>query len=237
MTVLVALVLWQWMVKWTGVPNWILPAPSEIGVAFWENRGIIWSNSWPTIRITLLGLGLAVMTALVVALSMNLSHWVKRALYPLLITSQTVPIIALAPLFLIWFGYGVLPKVLVVALVCFFPIAVNLLTGFQETDEDMRKLMDAMGAGKWKRFLKLELPSSLPYFFTGLKIAATYSVMGAVIGEWLGGSEGLGLQLVRASQSFATDLFFAIILVIVTLSLAMVGLVVAFSYLLMPWNR
>lgn len=201
-----------------------------------EKGAIIFDHALQTMQETAIGLLLAIVTAIVVALSMDLSPWIRKAVYPLLITSQTVPIIALAPLFLIWFGYGMLPKVLVVALVCFFPIAVNLADGLKEIDEDMLRFMKAIGANKRQIFTKLKLPSSLPFFFSGLRIAGTYSVMGAVIGEWLGGSKGLGIQLVRASQSYATDLFFAIILVIVGLSLLIFVIIELFSRILMPWN-
>lgn len=234
--VLFALIIWQWSITITKLPAWILPAPSSIFVSLFEKRWIILDHATQTMQETVLGLFIAIVTAIIVALVMDVSPWIRKAIYPLLITSQTVPIIALAPLFLIWFGYGMLPKLLVVALVCFFPIAVNLADGFKEIDEDMLRFMKAIGANRSQIFIKLKLPSALPFFFSGLRIAGTYSVMGAVIGEWLGGSKGLGIQLVRASQSYATDLFFAIILVVVGLSLFIFGIIEIFSRILMPWN-
>jgi ABC-type nitrate/sulfonate/bicarbonate transport system permease component len=142
---------------------------------------------------------------------------------------------AVAPLFIIWFGYGILPKIMVVALVCFFPITVSLVEGMEAADRDMIKLLEAMGASPWQVFKMVSFPGALPSFFSGLKISAAYSIMGAVIGEWLGASKGLGVYMTRSMKSFLTDRVFASIVVISILSLFLFGIIVLIARLLMPW--
>jgi len=154
-----------------------------------------------------------------------------------LVISQAIPIFALAPIMLIWFGVGLLPKILIVGLVCFFPLAVNLVEGFGQVDPEAIDLMQTMQANRWMIMHSVQLPSALPYFFTGLKIAATYSVLGAVIGEWLGARAGLGIYMLRAMNSFRTSDVFASIFVVVVLSLALFKLVEACGWLAMPWKR
>lgn len=234
--VLLALIVWEICVHMFQVPAWILPAPTDVFSTLIQDGSLILYHAVTTIKESILGLLLATAAAIILAVFLDSSQWVRKAFYPLLITSQTIPIIALAPLFLIWFGYGMLPKVLIVALVCFFPIAVNVSDGFRETDPEMLKLLKANGAKGIQIFWKVKLPSSLPFFFSGMRIAATYSVMGSVIGEWLGGSRGLGIQLIRAAQSYRTDLLFAIIVVIVMLSLLVFSIVELLSRVMMPWN-
>jgi ABC-type nitrate/sulfonate/bicarbonate transport system permease component len=160
---------------------------------------------------------------------------VRRTIYPLLVASQTVPILALAPLLIIWFGYGILPKVIVVGLVCFFPIVVSTADGLRVADPDLIALLRAMGANRRQIFWKVRLPGALPSFFSGLKIAITYCVVGAVIGEWVGASRGLGIFMIRSSKNFLTDRVFAAIAVTSLLSIMMFVAVVALEYALLPW--
>jgi ABC-type nitrate/sulfonate/bicarbonate transport system permease component len=169
------------------------------------------------------------------AMVMSLIDIVKETIYPLVIVSQTVPIIALSPLLIIWFGYGILPKVMVVTLVCFFPITVSFFEGLAKVDADTVKVLEAMGASKFQVFRKVQFPAALPALFSGLKISAAYSVMGAVIGEWLGASKGLGIFLTRSMHSFQTEQVFAAIIVISVLSLIFFGLVEITGRLCMPW--
>lgn len=162
---------------------------------------------------------------------------IKNILYPLLVASQTIPIIALAPVIMIWFGLGLLPKVLIVALVCFFPLVINITEGLANVDQDLIELMQVMGAGAWATFKNIQLPFILPYFFSGLKISATYSVMGAVIGEWLGGNSGLGVYMLRTMHTFSTSNLFAAILVVVVLSFGFFKLVELMERIFMPWKK
>ena len=167
---------------------------------------------------------------------MNLSSWIKQIVYPYLIISQTVPIIAVAPLLIIWFGYGISSKIFAVVLMCFFPIALGLYDGFRSVSVDQIRLLKSMGATPYKIFKHLKIPAALPNFFTGLKLAATYSVMGAVIGEWLGGTSGLGIYMTRATKSYQTAHVFAVIIVIVAVSLALFGMVALLDRILMKWK-
>src|SRR5690554_3755527 len=191
----VFLALWELEVHVFDVDMWLLPAPSDIVFAFLHNVEVVNRHMWPTLQEAMLGFATGIAVALSLAVLIELSPWLRRGLYPLLVGTQTVPIIAIAPLFIVWFGYGLLPKVLIVALVTFFPVAVSTVDGLSSADRDMVRLLRSMGAGKWQIFRMVRFPHALPYVFSGLKIAATYSVLGAVIAEWLGADAGLGVML------------------------------------------
>jgi len=234
--ILAILVLWELSVYVTGIEKWILPAPTEIFQSLVNSSDLLVIHSLQTLKETLLGLLLAVIVGIILATLIDVSEWFQKALYPLLVISQTIPIIAVAPLIMIWFGFGILPKVVVVALVCFFPIAINLADGYRTVDITMIRLLETMGATKWQIFKMVKLPGAMPFFFSGLRIAGTYSVMGAVIGEWLGASQGLGILLTRSSQSFLTDRVFATIIVIVFMSLAIFTVVEVLARVTMRWH-
>lgn len=230
------LFLWEIAVIVTKVEKWILPRPSAIFITLAEMRGTIAGHIMQTLTEAVLGLLIAIAAGVLIAILIDASDWVHKAVQPLLVLSQTIPIIALAPLLIIWFGFGMFPKVIVVALVCFFPMAINLSDGFRLVDRDMVKLMKTLGASRGQMFLKLKLPAATPFFFSGLKIAGTYSVMGAVIGEWLGASQGLGILLTRSSQSFLTEKVFATIILIVGLSLIIFAIIELLARVMMPWK-
>jgi ABC-type nitrate/sulfonate/bicarbonate transport system permease component len=232
---IVLLVLWEVLVKLLATPTWLLPAPSQIVQAAFDQQSLLLVHTRQSLLETLLGLVLALVTGIVLAFVIDLSSLLRRTLYPLLVTSQTVPTIAIAPLLIIWFGFGILPKIIVVALVCFFPIAVNTADGLRSVDSDLVALLRSMGANRWQLFTKVRLPAALPAFFSGLKIAVTYGVMGAVIGEWVGGSEGLGIFMLRSQHSYLTDRVFAAIAVTSLLSIAMFLIVMALERALLPW--
>ncbi len=234
---LVLSALWEGAARVLGVPEYILPAPSAIGHALYTNLALLFWHARTTFLAALAGLLLAVAVALLLAVPMNRFRIVRAVLYPPLVISQTIPIIALAPLLRIWFGFGVLPKVLVVALVCFFPVAVNLVEGLDNVDPELLDLLRTMEATPLFIMRHVQIPSVLPYLFSGLKIAATYSVMGAVIMEWLGARAGLGIYMTRAMQSFSTAGLFAAIVVVVLLSLGLFKAVDLLAKLSMPWHR
>lgn len=232
---LMVLVVWEFIVRFLHIEKYLLPAPSGILGALRNTAPLLWEHSRHTVAEALLGFALAVGGGLLLAVLMGLIPRLKRMLYPLVVVSQTVPIIALAPLLIIWFGYGMLPKVVVVALVCFFPITVSLVEGLGTIESDMIRLLLVMGASRWQIFWKAQFPGALPAFFAGMKIAATYSIMGAVIGEWLGASAGLGIYMTRSMHSFLTEQVFAAIVVISVLSILLFGLTEAVGRLVMPW--
>lgn len=229
------LVLWELFVLWGGTPRWILPSPSDIVRAGVEAAPLMAPHIWQTLLETWLGMALALVGGLILALAIDLSSLLRRALYPLLVASQTIPIMALAPLLIIWFGYGIVPKVVVVFLVCFFPIAINTADGLAGADPETLALLRSMGATRWQIFTRVRLPGAMPAFFTGLKIAITYSVVGAIIGEWVGASRGLGIFMLRASNSFLTDRVFASIAVTSLLSIAMFLMVVGMERTTLRW--
>ncbi|MFA9457064.1 ABC transporter permease [Halalkalibacter sp. AB-rgal2] len=235
-TVAMFVLIWELIVRVTDIEPYILPAPSEIFLAFGESWTLLPEHIWITAIEALLGFSLGIIVALVIALSLDASAILRKSVYPLLLFSQTIPIIAIAPLLIIWFGYGILPKVLVVALVTFFPVVVNMIEGLQSSDRDMMRLLQSMGSSRWQTMRYVRFPHALPYLFTGLKIGATYSVLAAVISEWVGASKGLGIYLVRAQNSFATDKVFVSIVIISLLSCFLFLIIVLISRWTMPWK-
>jgi putative hydroxymethylpyrimidine transport system permease protein len=228
---------WELITSYTAIPDYILPAPSAIIRSLANNFSLLIYHSSYTFAAVLPGLGLAMIISPLLALLMDRFTIFKQALYPLLVVSQAVPIFAVAPLILIWFGVGLLPKVLIVALVCFFPLTINLIEGFNQVDPEAIELMQTMRANRLLITRSVHLPYTLPYFFSGLKIAATYSILGAIIGEWLAARAGLGIFMLRAMHSFRTADLFAAILVVVILSLTLFKLVELAGKLAMPWER
>ncbi|AWW26629.1 MULTISPECIES: ABC transporter permease [unclassified Acetobacterium] len=235
--ILAILILWELVVNLGVVERYTLPSPSDIVNALIVNGSDIMMHTGVTFFEGMTGLLAAVFLALIMAVAMDQFPMVKKAIYPVLVISQTVPIIVIAPLLAMWFGFGIAPKIFVVVLVCFFPITVNLIEGLQSVDGELINLVRSMGATKGQIFAKIKFPSALPYFFSGLKIAATYSIMGAVIGEWLGGKAGLGVYMLRARHAFALDLVFASIVVIVILSIILFYGIAGIQRALMPWEK
>ena len=230
------ILLWQFASSRAIIAFWIIPSPQAVLKVFGENSDLIWHHLKPTLFAALLGLMISIVIGSLTAIMMDVSKLFRQIIYPYLVVSQTVPIIAVAPIIIIWFGYGISAKVFTVILVCFFPIALGLFEGFQQVSMEQIRLMKALGASGWKCFRYLKLPASLPGFFTGLKLAATYSLMGAVIGEWLGGSAGLGIYMTRATKSFHTAHVFAVILVIIAVSMGLFGIVAALDRVFLAWR-
>jgi ABC-type nitrate/sulfonate/bicarbonate transport system permease component len=229
------LVVWEAYVRLANVEPIVLPGPLRIVEALWQYRADAVRHALPTLLETVLGFAAAVVLAIGAAAAMDRAPAVRRAVEPLLVTSQTVPVVALAPLFLLWFGFGLAPKVLVVVLVTFFPIVVALLDGFRATPADAEDLLRSYGASDGQVFRKLRWPAALPQLFTGLRISVVYAVIGAVFGEYVGAREGLGIWMQLSQNAFRTDLVFAAILVTSMLSIALYWLVGVVRRLLIPW--
>jgi ABC-type nitrate/sulfonate/bicarbonate transport system permease component len=229
------LLAWEAYVRLAGVEPVVLPAPTRILGALWEYRDDAVRHALPTLLETVAGFALAVVLAIVAAVLMDRTPVVRRAVEPLLVTSQTIPIVALAPLFLLWFGFGLVPKVLIVVLVTFFPIVVSLLDGFRTAALDATDLLRSYGATDWQAFRKLRWPSALPAFFTGLRISVVYAVIGAVFGEYVGAREGLGIWMQLSQNSFRTDLVFAAIVVTSAISLVLYWGVGLLRRFVIPW--
>ncbi|NMC26824.1 MAG: ABC transporter permease [Syntrophomonadaceae bacterium] len=236
-TLLVILAIWEGAVRLSRVPAYIMPGPVQIISTLRANFSLLLNHTGSTMLEALIGFGLAVIIAFLVAFALNQVNWLNQAVMPLLVVTQTIPIITLAPLFLIWFGWGMLPKVLVVILVCFFPVVINLLNGLNSVDPDLVNLFRSMGAGRMDVFRMVKLPSALPAFFAGMKISASYGVMAAVIGEWLGAQQGLGYYMTIAQKSFRVDKVLAAVMIIAGLSLIWVKIIDWMEILVMPWTR
>ncbi|WP_434619559.1 ABC transporter permease [Arthrobacter sp. A5] len=190
----------------------------------------------PTLQETFLGFAVSLTLAWALAVAIDFSPWLRRALMPLLVASQTIPIIAIAPLMIIWFGFGLMPKIMVIALVTFFPVTVGLIDGFNLTDRDVGNLLRSMGANRWKQFVYVRLPSALPSFFTALRIGIAYAVTGAIFAEYIGAREGLGIYMVTMKNSFRTDVVLAAVAVTAFLSVGLFLLTYAAERLIIPWH-
>jgi len=236
--VLVALGLaaWQWYVTAADVAPQVLPSPLRVVVQGWAFREQIWANTVPTVQVTAVGFAVSLVLGWALAIAVDFSGWLRRALTPLLVASQTLPIIAIAPLLIIWFGFGLLPKVVVIALVTFFPIAVGLIEGFAATDRQATNLLRSMGASRVAQFRYVRLPGALPSFFTALRIGITYAVTGAIFAEYVGATAGLGIFMNLQKNSFRTDLVLAAVIVTALLSVALFGLTYLAQRLLIPWH-
>jgi ABC-type nitrate/sulfonate/bicarbonate transport system permease component len=214
----------------------LLPAPTSILNALANNALVIAPHTWQTLIETLIGFALALAVGLGFAVLIDISPLLRRAIYPLLVVSQTIPILAIAPLLVLWFGFGLLPKVLIVALVCFFPIVVAGADGLMATDPELVRLFRTFGAGKWTIFAHVRFPGALPSLFSGIRIAITYSVIGAVWGEYVGAEWGLGIFIQRAQHSYQVALVFAAVLVIAALSIGLFLLTSIIERIVIPWH-
>lgn len=236
MVLLLLFVLWEIIVKQLKVEDWLLPAPSRIFIEAYAGFQNFLPDIVSTLTIAIEGFAVGCAIGLMVAILLHLVPVVRDSVYPLLILSQNVPIIVLAPLLVIWFGFGLMPKLIVITLICFFPITVAALDGFKQVPMSHKQYMLMAGANKSQLFWKLEWPYSLPSIFSGLKISATYSVMGAVISEWLGAEKGIGVYMTFASSSFRTDKVFVAIFSIMLLSLIFFGVILALEKYMIRWN-
>lgn len=219
------------------VPAYMLPSPAKVAKAFIDNFSIMMQQAYITLQETFYGLGIGIALAFVTASLMDRFKWLYKALYPVLIVTQTIPTIAIAPLLVLWMGFGMAPKITLVVITTFFPIAIGLLTGFESIDPDSVNLMRAMGARRYQIFIYVKLPNSMPSFFSGLRVSCAYAVVGAVVSEWLGGYEGLGVYMTRAKQAYSFDKMFAVIVFISAISLVLMGLVSLLEKTAMPWLK
>jgi ABC-type nitrate/sulfonate/bicarbonate transport system permease component len=208
-------------------------------VAVWAalaaERELLWQQTLVTLEETLVGFAAALVAGLFFATVIDFSRWLRRAIYPLLVTSQTIPIITLAPLLVLWFGFGLVSKAVVIALICFFPIVVALADGLRSTDPELDKLYRTFGAGRLRLYWSVRLPGALPALFSGIRIAVSYSVIGAIFGEYVGASAGLGYFIELKQHSFATAAEMAAILVTAALSIMLFLLVALIERLALPW--
>ena len=228
---------WQWVASLGSVDDLTLASPSEVWQALREDRDLLLDNAWVTLTEVLLGLAISIVAGVAFALAMHLSHTLREAAYPLLVASQAIPIVVLAPIFVLAFDYGIGPKLAIVALICFFPITVNVLDGLRSVEPEQLKLMRSFGASRLRTLRSVELPAALPSFFSGLRVAATVSVIGAVFGEWAGAEEGLGRLVLLGNNQLQTPRVYAGVVLLTVMAVALFALATLAERLLCPWNR
>jgi len=226
---------WELLTIVTDADPRIYPAPSEIMAALFRNPGALLSNAWITTLEMVLGFALGAVVGIDIGILLAYSKVVRSAVYPWLIVSQTIPIPAVAAVLVIWFGFSILPKVLVVMLIAFFPIAVSTVDGLKAVDPEMVRLVRTFGASRARIFREVNVPSALPHIFTGMKVAAALSVLGAVFGEWVGAKGGLGYLLLLRNRAVNTDEVFAIIFALSVLGAGFFGLIVLIERITIPW--
>ena len=231
------LLVWQALCQCGLVPGYLLPSPAQVVKAFWQDRALLAEHTLITLQEAAIGLGFGVLIGFVCAMLMDAFDFLYRAFTPLLIITQTVPTVAIAPLLVLWFGYEMTPKVILIAITTFFPLTIGLLEGFRSADQDAIGLLRSMGAGRFQIFRHIKFPGALPQFFAGLRIAVAYSVVGAVISEWLGGFGGLGVYMTRVRKAYAFDKMFGAIFLISAVSLGLMGLVSLLERRCMPYRN
>lgn len=236
-SLLVLCCLWLFVSEREIVPSYMLPSPIDVVKAFITDFDILMSHAAITLQEAVYGLLIGTALAFVIAVLMDRFSFLYKALYPILVITQTIPTIAIAPLLVLWLGFSMAPKITLVVLTTFFPITISLLDGFKSADEDSINLIKSMGGGNFKIFRHIKLPHATEQFFSGLKVSASYSVVGAVISEWLGGFEGLGVYMTRVKKAYAFDKMFAVIILVSLVSLALMGVVSLLKGLAMPYKR
>lgn len=219
------------------IPKFMLPSPTDVVKAFFSDFSLLMHHAKTTLTEAFWGLLFGIILGFIVAVVMDGFKTAHKAIYPIIIITQTIPTVAIAPLLVLWLGYGILPKITLIIITSFFPITIGLLDGFRSADKDALNLMKAMGAGRMQRFFHIKLPSSISYFFAGLRISVSYSIIGAVVAEWLGGFSGLGVYMTRVRKSYSFDKMFAVIFFISAISLLLMFGVTILQKACMPWER
>jgi len=233
----VAVIVWELWVRFYDTPAWLLPSPSAIGRALVDDRALLARHGWVTLREVIAGFAVALVAGVLLAVAIDALPLVSRAVYPLVIASQAIPIVALAPLLLVWFGYGLAPKVIVTTLVAFFPIVVTTVDGLRATDREALDLVRAMGGSGWTRFRLVKAPSALPALFSGARIGVSVAVIGAVFGEYVGANSGLGYLMNISSGRLLTARVFGCIVLLAAMAIGLFGVVAGLERLLLPWRR
>lgn len=235
--VILILIVWQVICSLELVESFMLPSPVQVVTALVTEFPLLMEHAAVTMGEAIIGLAAGVLLGFVMAVIMDHYDFLYKAFYPLIVLTQTVPAVAIAPLLVLWFGYGMAPKIILIVITTFFPIAVGLLNGFKEADKDSINLLRAMGASRLQVFRHIKLPGAISQFFAGLRISASYAVVGAVISEWLGGFNGLGVYMTLVKKAYAFDKMFAVIFLISIVSLLLIKLVDVAERKCMPWKK
>jgi putative hydroxymethylpyrimidine transport system permease protein len=216
--------------------SFLVPSPAEIAESLWQSRSLLAENAWVTLREMLLGLACAIIAGLALAVALHLSETLRRTVYPLIVTSQTIPIIVIAPILAVWFGYGIGPKLWIIALICFFPITVNTLDGLRSVDPETTKMMRTLDASRGQILWRVEAPTSLPYVFTGTKVAVAIAAIGAVFAEWAGSNAGLGHLILIDNGQLETARVFAAMFVLAAMTIALYALLALAERRIVTWR-
>lgn len=233
---LVFLALWQAACALLPIDPWVLPAPSDIALDMKEDAELLVYHLASTLGLAMSGVGIGLAAGVLLAIALHLSPFVRSVVSPFVIASQNVPLIALGPLLMIWFGFGLTPKLILLTLVGFFPVAWSMLAGLGRAEPQLREYLSMIGASRMQMLLRLELPASVPYLFSGLKITVTYSVTTAIVAEWLGASRGIGYYLVLQYKGFDISAVFGSIICIVGLCLMLYGIAAWLERKAVYWN-
>lgn len=236
LTLLLVLVVWQIAVPALAIPRYLLPAPTLIADTFGAKSSLLWDHTLITAGEVLVGFGLSILIGVPIAIMTVASPLFSRTIYPLIVASQAVPKMAIAPLLVVWFGFGTLPKVLVAFLIAFFPIVIDAAVGLRSLEREMLWLSQTMGLGPIATFFKIRLPHALPSLFGGLKVAVTLAVVGAVVGEFVGSDAGLGHLLIIANGNLDTATLFATLIILTALGLILYGVIALVERLTVPWH-
>ena len=228
---------WDWISGALSIEDFLVPAPSHIAESLWRDRSLLADDAWVTVREVVLGFLIALAAGLAFAIVLHLSETLRRAFYPLLVASQTIPPVAIAPILVVWFGFGIGPKLFLVALICFFPITVNTLDGLRSVDPQLITMMRTLGAARIQILGRVELPSALPFLFSGARIAIAVAVIAAVFAEWAGADSGLGHQILIASSQLLTARMFAAIVVLSAIAIFLFALVTIVERLVVTWDN
>ncbi len=231
------ILIWHFLSGGDFIPSYMLPSPLTVLKAFVNNIDVMLKQSAVTLQEAVYGLLIGIALAFVTAVLMDRFSFLRKAIYPILVITQTIPAIAVAPLLVLWMGFGMAPKITLVVVTTFFPITIGLLNGFESIDENAVYLMKSMNADNFQIFRYVKLPNAIPSFFSGLRISAAYAVVVAVVSEWLGGFEGLGVYMTRVKKAYAFDKMFAVIIFISLVSLLLIGIVALLEKISMPWKN
>lgn len=231
------LLIWEGAVRLLDIPMYVLPSPVQVIKALGEEFSVLAGHAGVTVGEALAGMAISLGLAVFLGIVMDCFPMMRQGLYPILVVTQTVPMIVMAPVLIIYMGFGIAPKILTVVLMCFFPVAVSFCDGLSQVDEEYVNLVRSCGAGRLKAYTLVKIPAAVPALISGLKVSATYSISGAVVGEWIGAQKGLGYYLLRVKNSYMLDKVFACVVVIILLSLCMNGLIGLCQYRAMPYMR
>lgn len=237
LVILGLLIFWELAVQIADIPLYVLPAPSDMFRTFYKELPTLLYHGAVTVMEALVGMGISFVLGIVMGIMIDAMPTFRKCIYPILVVTQTVPVIVLAPIFIIYMGFGYAPKILTVVLMCFFPIVISFSDGLGEMDPGYLNLVKTYGGSRYQVYRIVKIPAAMISLISGLKVAATYSISGAVVGEWIASQSGLGYYLIRAKNAYMLDGVFACVLMIILLSLMMNGLVKLFGYAVMPDRR